>query len=245
MHIDLLNLHKSFGTKKVLQGASLGIEKAETMVILGGSGTGKSVLLKCLLGLTSPDDGEVLINGNPTRNLKGEARMELMSNFGMLFQSAALFDSMPVWQNVAFLLLRRGIKPKQAKEIAIDKLAAVGLGAEVALQMPASLSGGQRKRVGLARAICHNPSIILYDEPTTGLDPVTAATINRLIIKTQQLLGCTSVVITHDMISAFAIANRLAFLQDGQFTEVGTPKDFRTTRNPVLRRFIDGTPDDD
>ncbi len=239
-HIELLNLHKSFGPKHILRGASLGIEKAETMVILGGSGTGKSVLLKCLLGLEKLDSGEIHIDGKPTHTLHGEARMELMTHFGMLFQGAALFDSMPVWENIAFLLLRRGMTPKQAKAAAIEKLEMVGLKPEVADQAPSSLSGGQRKRVGLARAIAHSPQIILYDEPTTGLDPVTSDVINNLILQTQKNLGCTSIVITHDMTSAFKVANRMAFLKEGQFLEVGTPKDFRTTANTTLRNFIEG-----
>ena len=239
-HIELLNLHKSFGPKHILTGASLSVDKGETMVILGASGTGKSVLLKCLLGLEPLQQGEIRISGQPTQNLKGEARMELMTHFGMLFQGAALFDSMPVWENIAFLLLRRGMTRQQAKAAAIEKLEMVGLKPDVANQMPSSLSGGQRKRVGLARAIAHGPEIILYDEPTTGLDPITSDVINNLILRTQKTLGCTSLVITHDMTSAFKVANRMAFLHNGTFAEVGTPKDFRTTANPLLRNFIEG-----
>lgn len=239
-HIELINIHKSFGPKHILQGASLGIDKGETMVILGGSGTGKSVLLKCLLGLEPIQQGEILIGGTPTQNLKGEDRMELMTQFGMLFQGAALFDSMTVWENIAFLLLRRGIDAKKAKAAAIEKLEMVGLKPEVADQAPASLSGGQRKRVGLARAIAHNPQIILYDEPTTGLDPISSDVINNLILQTQKTLGCTSIVITHDMTSAFKVADRMAFLLNGQCAEVGTPKEFRNTSNTTLRNFIEG-----
>ncbi len=239
-HIELSNIHKSFGPKHILKGANLAIEKGETMVILGGSGTGKSVLLKCLLGLEPIQQGDILISGKPTQNLKGEDRMELMTQFGMLFQGAALFDSMTVWENIAFLLLRRSMSPKQAKAAAIEKLEMVGLKPEVADQAPSSLSGGQRKRVGLARAIAHSPQIILYDEPTTGLDPVTSDVINNLILQTQKNLGCTSIVITHDMTSAFKVANRMAFLLNGTFAEVGTPKEFRTTPNTTLRNFIEG-----
>lgn len=239
-HIELANVHKSFGPKHILRGASIAIEKGETLVILGGSGTGKSVLLKCLLGLESIQQGDILISGKPTQNLKGDDRMELMTQFGMLFQGAALFDSMTVWENIAFLLLRRGMDAKKAKAAAIEKLEMVGLKPEVADQAPSSLSGGQRKRVGLARAIAHGPQIILYDEPTTGLDPVTSDVINNLILQTQKNLGCTSIVITHDMTSAFKVANRMAFLLEGTFVEVGTPKEFRTTSNTTLRNFIEG-----
>ncbi|PZP38763.1 MAG: ABC transporter ATP-binding protein [Pseudomonas fluorescens] len=226
--IELRNVHKSFGpTKQILRGTNLQIQRGETMVILGGSGTGKSVLLKCLLGLEPIQQGEIFIDGHNITHIKGEARMELMSKFGMLFQGAALFDSMTVWENIAFVLLRRGVKRATAKEVAIEKLRLVGLKPEVADQNPSSLSGGQRKRVGLARAVCHQPEIILYDEPTTGLDPITSDIINELILKLQSELKCTSLMITHDMTSAFKVANRMAFLYQGEFIALGTPQQFR------------------
>ncbi len=238
--IELRDIYKSFGSKAILQGASLKIDRGTTQVILGGSGTGKSVLLKCLLGLEDIDSGQILVDGVEISRLKGTERMELMRKFGMLFQGAALFDSMTIWENVAFVPLQQGMKREQAKDLAIDKLRMVGLKPEVAMQMPASLSGGMRKRAGLARAICHEPEIILYDEPTTGLDPITADVINDLIIKLQDQLKCTSVMITHDMPSAFKCADNMAFLYKGKFVAEGTAKDFKTTDNPMVRQFVEG-----
>lgn len=238
--IELRDIYKSFGSKAILQGASLKIDRGTTQVILGGSGTGKSVLLKCLLGLEDIDAGEILVDGVEISRLRGAERMELMRKFGMLFQGAALFDSMTIWENVAFVPLQQGMKREQAKDLAIDKLRMVGLKPEVAMQMPASLSGGMRKRAGLARAICHEPEIILYDEPTTGLDPITADVINDLIIKLQDQLKCTSVMITHDMPSAFKCADNMAFLYKGKFVAEGTAKDFKTTDNPMVRQFVEG-----
>lgn len=241
--IELRNVKKSFGSKHILRGASLKIERGMTQVILGGSGTGKSVLLKCMLGLEEIDDGEILVDDKDISHLKGRARMEMMAQFGMLFQGAALFDSMKVWENVAFVLLQEGMKRTEARDIAIEKLRMVGLKPEVAEQNPADLSGGMKKRAGLARAVCHNPEIIFYDEPTTGLDPITADVINDLIIKLQKELKCTSVMITHDMPSAFKCADRMAFLFDGRFAAEGTPREFRASRNPMVRQFIEGRAD--
>jgi phospholipid/cholesterol/gamma-HCH transport system ATP-binding protein len=187
--------------------------------------------------------GEIFVDGAPVSKLHGAERMELMAKFGMLFQGAALFDSMNIWENVAFVLLQQGMRRAQAKEIALEKLRMVGLKPEVAEQNPADLSGGMRKRAGLARAICHNPEIIFYDEPTTGLDPITADVINDLIIKLQAELKCTSVVITHDMASAFKVADRMAFLYDGQFVAEGTADEFKTTKDPMVKQFVEGRAD--
>jgi phospholipid/cholesterol/gamma-HCH transport system ATP-binding protein len=238
--IALNNLYKRFGSKHVLQGASMQVAAGTTQVILGGSGSGKSVLLKCLLGLLPVDAGTVQVDGHPTTGLTERQRTQLMTKFGMLFQSGALFDSLSVWENVAFVLRQRGVSERIAKDTAIAKLAMVGLPATVADMNPADLSGGMRKRVGLARAICHNPEIILYDEPTTGLDPITSDVINDLILKLQAELRCTSIVITHDMTTAFKVANRVAFLYEGKFLEEGPVAQFRTTTNPFVRQFVEG-----
>lgn len=241
--IELKNVTKRFGKKEVLRGATLKIERGTTQVILGGSGSGKSVLLRCILGLVEIDNGSINVNGKDVSHADEAARGELMGIFGMLFQSGALFDSMSVWENVAFVLLQRGVPRDEAKATAIKKLALVGLRADVADQSPAALSGGMRKRVALARAICHNPEIIFYDEPTTGLDPITADVINDLIIKLQKELKCTSVVITHDMHSAFKVADRMAFLYQGKFIAEGSPKEFKNSDNDYVRQFVEGRAD--
>lgn len=241
--IELKGVSKAFGPKVVLRNASLKIERGHTQVILGGSGSGKSVLLKCVLGLIPADEGQILVDGTDVTKLKTTERTEMMKKFGMLFQSGALFDSMSIWENVAFVLLQQGMKAKQAKEIAINKLRMVGLKPEVAMLNPAELSGGMRKRAALARAICHEPEIIFYDEPTTGLDPITADVINDLIIKLQKELKCTSVVITHDMHSAFKVADQMAFLYQGKFIAEGTPKEFRNSDNAYVEQFVEGRAD--
>lgn len=233
------NVHKTF-SRPVLQGATLKVAKGSTQVILGGSGSGKSVMLKCLLGLIPVDSGEIIVDGVDVTRLKNKDRPALMRKFGMLFQAGALFDSMSVWENVAFVLLQDGMKPAKAKDIAIEKLAQVGLRAEVGQQNPAELSGGMRKRVALARAVAHNPEIILYDEPTTGLDPITADVINDLIIKLQKDLKATSIVITHDMHSAFKVADDMALLYQGKFIAEGTPKEFRNSSNEYVKQFVEG-----
>ena len=241
--IELRGVVKGFGKKEILTGADLKVERGITQVILGKSGTGKSVLLKCVLGLEPIQGGEIFVDGNPISNLRGADRMAMMSKFGMLFQGAALFDSLNIWENVAFVPLQHGMKRSLAKELALEKLRMVGLKPEVAEQNPSALSGGMRKRAGLARAICTDPEIIFYDEPTTGLDPITADVINDLIIKLQNELKCTSIVITHDMTSAFKVADRMAFLYDGKFINEGTAEEFRTTKDPMLRQFVDGRAD--
>ncbi|MEK6652233.1 MAG: ABC transporter ATP-binding protein, partial [Nitrospirota bacterium] len=235
------DLHKSFGGNHVLRGASLKVEKGESMVVIGGSGSGKSVLIKHIIGTLKPDKGSVLIDGVDIATLSENELYETRKRFGMLFQMAALFDSMRVWENVAFALMRHGkLKENDAKEIAIEKLRMVGL-VGVENLMPSELSGGMKKRVGLARAIAHEPEILLYDEPTTGLDPIMADAINDLIIEMKQKLSVTSVAITHDMHSAYKIADRIAMLYQGRIIEIGTPDEIKNTGNAIVRQFITGS----
>lgn len=236
--IEIENLAKSFGSKQVLRGVSLRIERGESLVVIGGSGTGKSVLLKCILGLVTPDAGLIRVNGAPV----AQGREDFLSRFGMLFQGAALFDSLSVWQNVAFRLLRGPQKrPKaEARAVAIEKLARVGLGPEVADLFPAELSGGMQKRVGLARAIATEPSVIFFDEPTTGLDPIMSGVINDLINSVVREMGATAITITHDMSSVRAIADRVAMLHDGLIRWHGTIAEMDTTSDPYVTQFIHG-----
>ena len=225
----------------MLRGASLKVEKGESMVVIGGSGSGKSVLIKHIIGTLKPDKGSVLIDGVDIATLSENELYETRKRFGMLFQMAALFDSMRVWENVAFALMRHGkLKENDAKEIAIEKLRMVGL-VGVENLMPSELSGGMKKRVGLARAIAHEPEILLYDEPTTGLDPIMADAINDLIIEMKQKLSVTSVAITHDMHSAYKIADRIAMLYQGRIIEIGTPDEIKSTGNAIVRQFITGS----
>ncbi|KPK45441.1 MAG: ABC transporter [Nitrospira bacterium SM23_35] len=239
--IEIIDLHKSFGTNYVLRGADLGIEKGENMVIIGGSGSGKSVLLKHIIGILKPDEGKVLISGVDLTSLKEDELYAARKKFGMLFQMSALFDSLSVWENVAFGILRNKKMPdKEAKAFAIEKLRSVGL-AGVEDLMPAELSGGMKKRVGLARAIAHEPEILLYDEPTTGLDPIMADAINDLIVEMKNNLSVTSVAITHDMNSAYKIADRIAMLYEGKIIETGSPDEIKNTSNPIVRQFITGS----
>jgi phospholipid/cholesterol/gamma-HCH transport system ATP-binding protein len=212
--IGIRDLHKSFGNKRVLAGVDLQVAKGESLCVIGQSGTGKSVLLKCILGLNTPDRGHITWHGQPLD------RVAFMSDFGMLFQGAALFDSMSVWQNVAFRLRQR-MSDAGARRIALDKLARVGLDAEVADLMPAELSGGMAKRVGLARAIADDPSVIFFDEPTTGLDPIRARAINDLIRDIVTETGATAITITHDMESVRTIGDRVAMLQNGRIVHDG------------------------
>ena len=210
--IQVRGLHKSFSGKPVLAGLDLAVGQGESLCVIGQSGTGKSVLLKCILGLTAPEAGQILWRGRP---LDAAARPAFLSRFGMLFQGAALFDSLTVWQNVAFRLRQR-MPDAQARAIAVEKLARVGLGPETADLMPAELSGGMAKRAGLARAIADDPEVIFFDEPTTGLDPIRARRINGLIRGIVTETGATAVTITHDMDSVRAIGDRVALLQDGR-----------------------------
>lgn len=239
--IDIVDLHKSFGSHKVLRGVNLRVEQGESMTVIGGSGSGKSVLIKHIIGLLFPDRGKVVVDGQNLNALDYGALNEIRKKFGMLFQMAALFDSLSVWENVGFGLRQHTkLKERDIRDIATQKLALVGL-KDVEDKMPADLSGGMRKRVGLARAIAMDPAIILYDEPTTGLDPITADSINDLIVDLRKKLGVTSVSITHDMHSAYKISDRIAMLYKGEILEVGTPEQIKETENPIVRQFITGS----
>lgn len=238
--IKLVDVHKSFGQKKVLTGVNLEIYESETIVVIGQSGSGKSVLLKHIIGLMKPDRGHIYVDGQDITVLSEEERMKMSRKFGMLFQGAALFDSLNVAENVAFGLRRHSsLSENEIKEVVKASLERVGLrGVEHLL--PFELSGGMKKRVGLARAIAYNPEIILYDEPTTGLDPIRADAINSLILRLKKDLCVTSVVITHDMNSTYKIADRIAMLYDGRIIEIGTPEEIRNSPNPVVQQFING-----
>lgn len=237
--IRLENVHKAFGANQVLRGMTLEIPKGSSMVIIGGSGTGKSVALKCVLGLITPDQGQILVDGQDATTGDRDA---FLARFGMLFQGAALFDSLPVWQNVAFRLLRGSLKRPQAeaREIAIEKLRRVGLKPDVADRFPAELSGGMQKRVGLARAIAAEPEIIFFDEPTTGLDPIMSGVINDLIREIVVEMGATAMTITHDMSSVRAIADHVAMLHDGVIQWTGPVAEMDTSGDPYLDQFIHG-----
>jgi phospholipid/cholesterol/gamma-HCH transport system ATP-binding protein len=237
--IGLRDVHKAFGANRVLQGVTLSLPRGQSMVVIGGSGTGKSVLLKCILGLVTPDSGSIRIDGQETG--RGD-RDAFLARFGMLFQGAALFDSLRVWENVAFRLQRgRGRLPRaEAREAAIAKLRRVGLGAGVADLYPAELSGGMQKRVGLARAIAAEPEIIFFDEPTTGLDPIMAGVINDLIREIVTEMGATAMTITHDMSSVRAIADRVAMLHAGRVQWTGTVAEMDATDDPYVQQFIHG-----
>lgn len=236
------NVHKSFGPKKVLQGVNLEIAKGTSMVIIGGSGTGKSVLLKSVLGLVTPEQGTILVDGKDATMGDHDA---FLARFGMLFQGGALFDSMPVWQNVAFRLLRGSLKrPKaEAREIAVEKLRRVGLTPDVADLFPSELSGGMQKRVGLARAIVSRPELIFFDEPTTGLDPITADAINDLIVEQTKALGAAAISITHDMASARKIADEIAMLFEGKIIWRGPASMIDNSGNDYVDQFVHGRAD--
>lgn len=239
--IILRDIHKGFGSKKILQGIDLDVKSGESVVIIGGSGTGKSVTLKCILGLLTPDKGDIFVDGQDIRHLKGTDRDAYMRKFGMLFQGAALFDSLSIWENVGFGLIQgQGMSKKDAKEAAIECLASVGLGSEVATLFPAELSGGMQKRVGLARAIACNPEIIFFDEPTTGLDPIMGDVINDLIAHTVRERGATALSITHDMSSVRKIADRVAMLYQGRIIWTGTVQEMDNCDNPYVQQFIHG-----
>ncbi|MBY6119368.1 ABC transporter ATP-binding protein [Mameliella alba] len=237
--IDLSHVSKAFGENHVLRDVNLTIDKGSSMVIIGGSGTGKSVLLKCILGLVPPDSGTISLDGQDVTKADRDA---FLARFGMLFQGAALFDSLPVWQNVAFRLLRGSLKkPRdEARAIAIEKLRRVGLKPDVADRLPAELSGGMQKRVGLARAIAAEPEIIFFDEPTTGLDPIMAGVINELIREIVTEMGATAMTITHDMTSVRAIADRVAMLHDGVIQWTGPVSQLDSSGDPYVDQFISG-----
>lgn len=239
--IALKGVYKSFGSKNVLQGVDLDVPTGKSLVVIGGSGTGKSVMLKCILGLIEADKGSILIDGQESVRANSATRDAFLQKFGMLFQGAALFDSMKVWENVAFGLVQgRGMKRKQAREIAIEKLSAVGLRPEVGNLYPAELSGGMQKRVGLARAIATNPEIIFFDEPTTGLDPIMADVINELIVDCVKKLGATALSITHDMSSVRKIADEVAMIHEGRIIWKGPVSQLDNSGNPYIDQFIHG-----
>lgn len=240
-HIILENVHKSFGTKHVLKGVNVEVGKGRSLVVIGGSGSGKSVTLKCILGLLHPENGSIRVDGQEVIGLTGPALDQMMGRFGMVFQGAALFDSLSVWRNVAFGLIQgRKMKPSEARAIAIDKLAEVGLGAELADISPAELSGGMRKRVGLARAIAPEPEIIFFDEPTTGLDPIMGDVINNLIVDSVKRLGATTITITHDMASARKIGDDIAMIYKGKIVWCGPADEIDQSNNAYVDQFIHG-----
>jgi len=240
-HIQLNDVRKSFGAKHVLNGVTLAVPKSHSLVVIGGSGTGKSVMLKCILGILQPDSGTIRVAGENVVGLKGKARDDYLQRFGMLFQGAALFDSLPVWENVAFGLIQgRNMARAKARDIAIEKLGQVGLGPEVGQLYPAELSGGMQKRVGLARAIAADPEIIFFDEPTTGLDPIMADVINNLIVDCVKRLGATTISITHDMASARKIADDIAMIFRGEIIWQGPARTIDSSGNPYVDQFIHG-----
>ena len=240
--IEVRDLWKQYGGKPVLKGVSLTIPDGEALTILGRSGGGKSVLLKHLIGLTRPDKGQVLVDGADITRMNHDQLAEVRHKFGMLFQGAALFDSLTVAENVLFGV--RNLKPEELKrgdEIVARCLGLVGLKAEVAALKPAELSGGMKKRVGLARAIAHEPEYILYDEPTTGLDPIMSDVINDLIVNIREKLKITSIAVTHDMKSAYKISNRIAMIYEGRLAAVGTPSEIQSSTDPIVHQFITGS----
>jgi len=241
--IRIVELRKTFGGKEVLRGVNLTVKKGETMVVIGQSGSGKSVLIKHLIGLLKPDSGKIHIDDVEITHLRDDELMRVTRKFGMLFQGAALFDSMTVAENVRFGLERyTRMSEEEIRKRVAESLELVGL-SETECLMPYELSGGMKKRVGLARAIAYQPEIMLYDEPSTGIDPIRADAINDLINKLKCDMGITSVVITHDMVSSYKIADRIAMLYDGKIIEVGTPDEIKSSPNPIIQQFIHGQAD--
>ena len=239
--IEIAGLYKSFGSKQVLRGVDLSIDAAESVVVIGGSGSGKSVLLKCILGLMRPDSGSIRIDGEESVNLPRAARERVRAKFGMLFQGSALFDSLRVWENVAFGLIQGDRMARgAAKAVALRKLGAVGLDGQVSELYPSELSGGMQKRVALSRAIAREPEIIFFDEPTTGLDPIMGDVINKLIVKCVRDLGATAVSITHDLVSARHIADRIAMIYEGRIIWNGPAKNIDRSGNACVDQFIHG-----
>jgi phospholipid/cholesterol/gamma-HCH transport system ATP-binding protein len=240
--IEVRDLHKSFGENHVLRGITLTIPRGTTYVVLGGSGSGKTVLMKHVIGLLKPDRGEVIVDGVPISRLTGKDLTVARQRFGMVFQGAALFDSMTVFENVAFPLTEKRWgerpRPEQVRGRVIEKLAVVDLGEDVLDLWPAQLSGGMRKRVALARALVSDPPVVLYDEPTTGLDPITTDYVDGMIVNAKVRLGITSMVISHDVASAFKVADRLAVLYDGHLAAEGTPAEVRASKEPFVQRFL-------
>ena len=241
LKIKVRGLKKAFGSNVVLDGVDLDVPRGQSLVVIGGSGTGKSVMIKCILGLLKPDAGSIEIDGDEVVGMSARDRERVMKKFGMLFQGAALFDSLPVWENVAFgLISGRGMNRKEAKEIALRKLSAVGLQPEVGELFPAELSGGMQKRVGLARAIAAEPEIIFFDEPTTGLDPIMAQVINELIVTCVEMVGATALSITHDMHSLREIGDKAAMIYQGKIVWSGEAKDIDNSGNPYVEQFVKG-----
>lgn len=239
--IRIRDLHMAFGGNRVLQGLNLDVEPGDSLVVIGGSGTGKSVLLKCILGLLAPQQGSIQVDGQEVVGLRGDELEAVRHKIGMLFQSAALFDSLSVWENVAFGLIHAEKTPrKEAREVALRRMAEVGLKPQVADLMPAELSGGMKKRVGLARAIATEPEIIFFDEPTTGLDPIIGAMIDKLIVEATRAVGATGLTITHDMASARRISNRMAMLYEGRIIWDGLTEEVDRSGNPYVEQFING-----
>jgi phospholipid/cholesterol/gamma-HCH transport system ATP-binding protein len=238
--IDIVNLRKSFGEKSVLRGVNLSVEKGEIFCIIGKSGTGKSVILKHLVGIIEPDEGTIAVDGVIMTGGNRDIKREIISKYGILFQGAALFDSMNIYDNVAFGLRRRGVDEAEIKVIVDESLAQVGLSG-AGDKRPSELSGGMQKRAGLARSIAVRPEVMLYDEPTTGVDPITAGVVDRLIIKMRDTYGMTSVVVTHDMTSAYRIADRIAMLYEGEIIFTGTHEEIIKSDNPYVKQFIEGT----
>lgn len=238
--IRVVNLHKSFGENNVLRGVNLEVRQGESMVVIGGSGSGKTLLIKCIIGLVQPDEGEIYVDGEEVSLLREHEMNEVRKKFGMLFQGGALFDSMKVWENVGFGLRHQTrLSEEEIRRIASEKLKLLGL-INVEDLMPVELSGGMKKRVSLARAIAIEPEILFYDEPTTGLDPIMADAINDLIVQMKEKLNVTSIAITHDMKSAYKVGDRIAMLYEGRIIESGTPEEIRNSSNPVVQQFIQG-----
>ncbi len=234
-------LYKSFGKKVILNNLNLKVDQNESLVVFGGSGSGKSVLIKTIIGLLKADAGIIKLDGEPISDLSTTARNHIMSRFGFLFQGGALFDSLRVWENVAFALLHgKKMSVAEAKDVALSKLRSVGLNEEVLFLFPSELSGGMQKRVALARAIATNPEVVFFDEPTTGLDPIMANVINDLIVKVREEIGATTITITHDIHSARIIANRVAMLYQGEIIWVSDVKDMDKSDNPIFEQFING-----
>jgi phospholipid/cholesterol/gamma-HCH transport system ATP-binding protein len=238
--IEVRDLYKSFGDNHVLRGITLTVERGTTFVVLGGSGSGKTVLMKHVIGLLRPDQGTVFVDGVEIPKLEGRELTEARRMFGMVFQGAALFDSMTVYDNVAFPLKerQRGIRQDELRRRVVEKLRVVDLDEDVLGKFPAELSGGMRKRVALARAVVHEPKVVLYDEPTTGLDPITTAYVDDMILQAKQRLGVTSMVISHDIASAFKVADRLAVLYDGHIAAQGTPDEVRRSEHPYVQKYL-------
>ena len=241
--ITLTNIHKSFGANAVLRGVDLQIDKGQSMVVIGGSGSGKSVMLKSILGLLTPERGSIMIDGTQLVGLSRRLRAHIDTQIGMLFQHGALFDSLPVWRNVAFRALQAGASESTARHIATENLERVGLDAHLLDMSPSQLAGGTHKRVGLARAIAAKPDIIFFDEPTTGLDPIMTDVINHLIRDCVQDLGATTLTITHDMTSVRAIADKIALLYQGKIIWQGGAQALAESDDPFLLQFINGRPD--